>query len=64
LFDKIKSYFSDEKIEETDGLKISWENEWVHIRKSNTEPILRIISEAQTVDIANKLVDKIKALIN
>lgn len=64
LFDKIKNHFSDEKIEETDGLKILWEHEWIHIRKSNTEPILRIISEAQTVDMANKLVDKIKALIN
>ncbi len=39
-----------------DGLKISYPDSWVHLRKSNTEPIIRIIAEAPTADLAEKLV--------
>ena len=48
-FNNIKSYFDNEdEIEfiESDGLKILYKDKWVHIRKSNTEQIIRIISEA------------------
>ena len=52
----------------TDGLKISFQNSWVHLRKSNTEPIIRIYSEAETKKnadaLANKLIEKIKEIIN
>jgi phosphomannomutase len=43
-----------------DGLKIEFGDEWVHLRRSNTEPIIRIYSESQTETMANNLADKIK----
>ena len=61
--DKIKKKFNNENIIETDGLKIIWEDEWVHIRKSNTEPILRIIAESKSVSQSNKLIELIKNMI-
>jgi phosphomannomutase len=59
--------YSHLEIDTTDGLKIYFENEWVHLRKSNTEPIIRIYSESQNEDSAKELSDRIileiKALI-
>jgi len=46
---------SDQAQNHLDGLKIEWEDRWVHIRKSNTEPIIRIISEAPTDKESNSL---------
>ncbi|GAA4796109.1 phosphoglucosamine mutase [Olivibacter ginsenosidimutans] len=46
-----------------DGLKIDFENEWVHLRKSNTEPIIRVYTEAQTQTGADALADRIIAEI-
>ena len=46
-----------------DGVKFIWENKWVHLRKSNTEPIIRIYSEAPEKESAKDLIDKIKSLI-
>ena len=57
---KIKEYFIEDEINESDGLKIIRQNEWIHIRKSNTEPILRIISESQSVTRSKELVEIIK----
>jgi phosphomannomutase len=45
-----------------DGLKLIWEDRWVHIRKSNTEPIIRIIAEAPTLDQSQKLIGQIASL--
>jgi len=42
-----------------DGLKIEFDKEWVHLRRSNTEPIIRIYSEAESETIANNLANKI-----
>ena len=61
-FNHIKELFKNDNalfIEE-DGLKIIWENKWVHIRKSNTEPIIRIISEAENDKTAKKLINHLK----
>ena len=66
-FDDIKKSFNDEEsisFYEGDGLKIVWDNKWVHIRKSNTEPIIRIISEAKDNDIAESLIDSVKKIIS
>ena len=66
-FDDIKKSFNNEKevsFYEGDGLKIVWDNKWVHIRKSNTEPIIRIISEAKDNDIAESLIDSVKKIIS
>jgi len=46
-----------------DGLKIDFENEWVHLRSSNTEPIMRIYTEAKSQAAADELADKIIQLI-
>ena len=44
-----------------DGLKIEFDKEWVHLRRSNTEPIIRIYSESQSLTTANNLAGKIIA---
>ncbi|MEA1987165.1 MAG: phosphoglucosamine mutase [Candidatus Marinimicrobia bacterium] len=58
VIEKLEEKFKNEKINMVDGIKISYENSWVHIRKSNTEPILRVYSEAQSFDEAKELGDK------
>jgi phosphomannomutase len=55
VLERIKGNFSTEKINTIDGLRIDFAEGWVHMRKSNTEPIIRIYAEAQTADKANEL---------
>jgi phosphomannomutase len=59
IFESLKNEYSDYQIYDIDGLKIEFEKEWVHIRKSNTEPIIRVYSEARTRESADKLSEKI-----
>ncbi len=59
LIEKIASFFSSEKCNFTDGLKIIRENGWVHLRASNTEPIIRCYAEAHTADEAGQLADMV-----
>ena len=58
--------FSDQEVDTTDGVKIYFGSEWVHLRKSNTEPIIRIYSESASEQKANELartiMEKIRAL--
>jgi phosphomannomutase len=61
--DKIELTFSNTKSDKTDGLKLSWDNSWVHIRKSNTEPIIRIYAESSTQSEAEELVEKVKSVL-
>ncbi len=56
---KIQKKYKKEKISTIDGVKIDFENEWVHLRKSNTEPIIRIYSESQNETTARYLAQKI-----
>lgn len=56
---KMKDKYSNEKVIDIDGVKIDFAEEWVHLRKSNTEPIIRIYSEAPTMERAEKLAMKI-----
>ena len=46
-----------------DGLKIDFENEWVHLRSSNTEPIIRVYTEAKSQKAADTLADEIISII-
>ena len=68
LIDKImsemKKIYASEDINDIDGVKISFESrkEWVHLRKSNTEPIIRIYAESATKESAEKLADEIKSI--
>jgi phosphomannomutase len=55
--------FKDQEVNTIDGVKIDFPDKWVHLRKSNTEPIIRIYAEAQTMEIANSLVDEIQNII-
>lgn len=52
---KVKSIYKDEEINDIDGVKIDFPDKWVHLRKSNTEPIIRIYSEAATMEEADAL---------
>ncbi len=54
-----ESQYSQEQIDTTDGIKINLIDSWVHIRKSNTEPVIRVISEAKSLNEAKKLSKKI-----
>ena len=60
ILDAVRQEFSRERIDETDGLRIDWPEGWVQIRRSNTEPIIRIIAEAQTESAATELVARIR----
>lgn len=55
----VKEKYSDEQITDIDGVKIDFPDCWVHLRKSNTEPIIRIYSEAETMEKAERLGENI-----
>ena len=63
LVEKLKKQFHGCRINESDGIKFTWDNSWVHFRKSNTEPILRIYSEAENESKANQLINTAKEII-
>ncbi len=52
---KVKNVYEDKKVSTIDGVKIDFEQEWIHLRKSNTEPIIRIYTEAKTQELADEL---------
>ena len=60
---EVRQEYSNEKIPDIDGVKIDSEDSWVHLRKSNTEPIIRIYSEASTIERAEQLGNDIKSVI-
>lgn len=61
LLQRVKDKFANENVTDIDGVKIDFNSGWVHLRRSNTEPIIRIYSEAETDSEANRLVDLVKA---
>jgi phosphomannomutase len=61
LLECIKRRYTAEEIVEEDGIKLQWNDHWVHVRPSGTEPILRVIAEAKTPDYAEKLCDEVIA---
>ncbi len=61
LLNKIKMEYASENITDIDGVKIDWVDSWVHLRASNTEPIIRIYAEARTEAEASRRVQEIKA---
>ncbi|MGM9860086.1 MAG: phosphoglucosamine mutase [Muribaculaceae bacterium] len=60
---QVKAKFAGEKITDIDGVKIDFADKWVHLRRSNTEPIIRIYSEAATTEAAQALAEQIKSII-
>jgi phosphomannomutase len=59
ILKSMESRYSHEKVSIVDGVKIDFENSWVHLRKSNTEPIIRIYTEAPSQHEADRLADQI-----
>ncbi len=55
ILEAVKKKYADQKVTDIDGVKIDFPDCWVHLRKSNTEPIIRIYSEAETMDKADSL---------
>ncbi len=60
---KMKEKYADERITDIDGVKIDFADSWVHLRKSNTEPIIRIYAEASTMAQADHLAETVKSVI-
>lgn len=68
ILEKMAEKYKDYEISTIDGVKIYIEKEWVHLRKSNTEPIIRIYSESKDLasanKLANKIIEEIKEIVN
>lgn len=64
ILTEVKKRYSNETITDIDGVKIDFADSWVHLRKSNTEPIIRIYSEAATMEAAEELGNRIKQVIS
>lgn len=60
---KVKELYKDEEINDIDGVKIDFPDKWVHLRKSNTEPIIRVYSEAATMEAADEIGQKIMDVV-
>ncbi|MCB0662006.1 MAG: phosphoglucosamine mutase, partial [Saprospiraceae bacterium] len=60
LLDGMEEKYKRENINRIDGLKIDFEDSWIHLRKSNTEPIIRIYTEASSQLAADNLAEKVK----
>ena len=56
---RVKELYKNEHVDDRDGVKIDFADGWVHLRKSNTEPIIRVYSEASTMEKANKLAQQV-----
>lgn len=59
ILEKMAKKYADYEVSTIDGVKIMFEKEWVHLRKSNTEPIIRIYSESRDMESADRLAKKI-----
>jgi phosphomannomutase len=68
ILESIKNKYDKQPVNTIDGIKIEFDDEWVHLRKSNTEPIIRIISESDVLSkaefLANKIIDDIREIIS
>ena len=67
ILERIATKYGRENVTTIDGVKIDFEKEWVHLRKSNTEPIIRIYTESNSQkkadDLANRIIMEIKNII-
>lgn len=60
---KVKHMYADQQVNDIDGIKIDFPDKWVHLRRSNTEPIIRVYSEASTMEEADALGKKIMKVV-
>jgi len=64
IFEKLQDKYSKQPQNTVDGLKIEFDKDWIHLRRSNTEPIIRIYTESTSEGMANNLATKIKSDIS
>jgi len=64
IFEKIKMKYKKQPINDIDGLKIEFDKEWVQLRRSNTEPIVRIYAESTQMITADKIAQQLMSDIN
>lgn len=68
LLQKVEAHYANEEVNTIDGVKIDFANEWVHLRKSNTEPIIRVYTESTSQEnadeLANKMISVVRSLID
>jgi len=62
VLDAVRKRFADARVDTRDGLYLAWDNGWLHVRASNTEPILRVLAEAGDEETARAWVDSVKSL--
>ena len=63
ILEKVKQLYTNEQVNDIDGVKIDFPDKWVHLRKSNTEPIIRVYSEASTMEAADALGKQIMQVV-
>jgi phosphomannomutase len=61
LLNKTKKVFAGSEIDEQDGIKVIFDDSWIHVRASNTEPVVRVIAEARTKDAVEVLLKKLSS---
>jgi phosphomannomutase len=64
MYDRLRARFSDAAADERDGLRLAWQDRWLHVRPSGTEPIVRLIAEAPTGEGAEALVAAARELLH
>ncbi len=63
VLEDVRAAFANERVDTRDGVKIDFADGWVHLRKSNTEPIIRVYSEAHTIERANELAKQVMQMV-
>ena len=63
ILTRVKEMYKDEEVNDIDGVKIDFADSWVHLRKSNTEPIIRVYSEARTAEAADEIGRKVMDVV-
>jgi phosphomannomutase len=64
VLEGLEAGFSGAEIDRTDGLKLILDEGWVHVRKSNTEPVLRLLAEGRSADAVDGIVGKARRLVS
>ena len=62
-YSALTSTFADAQVDRQDGLRLAWEDAWLHVRPSGTEPIIRLIAEARSTERAEELIEKARGLV-
>jgi phosphomannomutase len=62
-YSALTSTFADAQVDRQDGLRLAWEDAWLHVRPSGTEPIVRLIAEARSIERAEELIEKARGLV-